>query len=304
MKSTPARPLAIASAVVAGGFMAVQARVNSGLAAELGSGFLAAFISFSIGLALIAIVSLPRKKFRQDLGNVVRSASAGAFPWWMLFSGALGGFFVLTQGLVAGITGVALFSLGVVTGQTLSALLIDGRGLFGLDRRTLSLNRLIGSLLALVGLVLASNPNLAGFDLVLFVPLIAGVGIGLQDAINSRVSKISGSAAVATFFNFLAGTLFLFFVMLTSPIPEVDLFGVSPILYIGGLVGVSFILIRVLVLPVIGSLATGLSLLAGQLSVSIALDYLVPVTMREITALTLAGLLLVFAGATFAMIRR
>jgi len=58
------------------------------------------------------------------------------------------------------------------------------------------------------------------------------------------------------------------------------------------------------VLPVIGSLATGLALLAGQLSVSLALDYVVPVNMREITAWTIAGLLLVFAGAGFAMVRR
>ena len=54
------------------------------------------------------------------------------------------------------------------------------------------------------------------------------------------------------------------------------------------------------VLPVIGSLATGLSLLTGQIFVSLALDFLVPVTLREITAWTFAGLLLVFAGAALA----
>jgi len=304
VKAIPARPLAILGAVIAGGFMAVQARVNSGLAGELSSGYLAAFISFSIGLVLISLVSLPRKKFRKDVGALVRAASTGAFPLWMLFSGALGGFFVLTQGLVAGLTGIALFSLGVVTGQALSALLIDGRGLFGLERRSLSSNRLLGSLLALAGLVFASNPTIAGVEMVLFVPLIAGMGIGLQDAINSRVGKLSGSAAVATFFNFLAGTLFLLIVLLASPIPDTNLSSINPILFIGGVVGVSFILIRIVVLPVIGSLATGLALLAGQLSVSLALDYLVPVNMREITAWTIAGLLLVFAGAGFAMVRR
>ena len=286
--------------------MAVQARVNSGLAAEVGSGFLAALISFSIGLALIAAISLPRKDFRKALKESLGAVRVGKLKVWMLFAGALGGFFVLTQGLVAGITGIALFSLGVVTGQTLSALLIDGKGLLGLARRKLTGNRLAGSAVAIAGLVLASSPTVAGFDIAILVPVVAGVGIGLQDAINSQVGRESGSASVATFFNFLAGTLFLLLVFLLSPVQPgaVDLASISPVLFLGGLVGVGFILIRVVVLPAIGSLATGLSLLAGQLLVSVVLDFLAPVATRDITVWTFAGLLLVFAGASFAMLRR
>ena len=286
--------------------MAIQARVNSGLAAEVGSGFLAALISFSIGLALIAAISLPRKDFRAALKESLRAIRAGKLKVWMLFAGALGGFFVLTQGLVAGITGIALFSLGVVTGQTISALLIDGKGLLGLVKRKLTGNRLGGSAVAIAGLVLASGPTVAGFDLAVLVPVVAGVGIGLQDAINSQVGRESGSASVATFFNFLAGTLFLLLVFLFSPgqAGAVDLSSINPVLFLGGLVGVGFILIRVVVLPVIGSLATGLSLLAGQLFISLVLDYLAPVASRDITVWTLAGPLLVFTGASFAMLRR
>ena len=286
--------------------MAIQARVNSGLAAEVGSGFLAALISFSIGLALIAAISLARKDFRAALKESLGAIRAGKLKVWMLFAGALGGFFVLTQGLVAGITGIALFSLGVVTGQTISALLIDGKGLLGLVKRKLTGNRLAGSALAIAGLVLASSPTVAGFDLAVLVPVVAGVGIGLQDAINSQVGRESGSASVATFFNFLAGTLFLLLVFLFSPgqAGAVDLSSINPVLFLGGLVGVGFILIRVVVLPVIGSLATGLSLLAGQLFISLVLDYLAPVATRDITVWTLAGLLLVFTGASFAMLRR
>ncbi|MEK9987535.1 MAG: DMT family transporter [Aquiluna sp.] len=306
MKQAPTRQLAILGAVVAGGFMAVQARVNSGLAAEVESGFLAALISFSIGLALIAVISLPRKDFRAALKKSLGAIHSGTLKVWMLFAGALGGFFVLTQGLVAGVTGIALFSLGVVTGQTISALLIDGKGLLGLTKRKLTGNRLSGSAVAIAGLVLASSPTVAGFDIAILVPVVAGVGIGLQDAINSQVGRESGSASVATFFNFLAGTLFLLLVFLFSPVQAgtVDLASINPVFFLGGLVGVGFILIRVVVLPVIGSLATGLSLLAGQLLVSLVLDFLAPVAAREITVWTLAGLLLVFAGASFAMLRR
>ena len=286
--------------------MAIQARVNSGLAAEVGSGFLAALISFSIGLALIAAISLPRKDFRAALKESLGAIRAGKLNVWMLFAGALGGFFVLTQGLVAGITGIALFSLGVVTGQTISALLIDGKGLLGLVKRKLTGNRLAGSAVAIAGLVLASSPTVTGFELAVVVPVVAGVGIGLQDAINSQVGRESGSASVATFFNFLAGTLFLLLVFLFSPgqAGAVDLSSINPVLFLGGLVGVGFILIRVVVLPVIGSRATGLSLLAGRLFISLVLDYLAPVASRDITAWTLAGLLLVFTGASFAMLRR
>ena len=184
--------------------------------------------------------------------------------------------------------------------------MIDGKGLLGLVKRKLTGNRLAGSALAIAGLVLASSPTVAGFDLAVLVPVVAGVGIGLQDAINSQIGRESGSASVATFFNFLAGTLFLLLVFLFSPgqAGAVDLSSINPVLFLGGLVGVGFILIRVVVLPVIGSLATGLSLLAGQLFISLVLDYLAPVATRDITVWTLAGLLLVFTGASFAMLRR
>ena len=45
-------------ALIAGALIAVQARVNSGLAFEIESGILAALISFGVGLVIISLVTL------------------------------------------------------------------------------------------------------------------------------------------------------------------------------------------------------------------------------------------------------
>ncbi|CAB4570580.1 unannotated protein [freshwater metagenome] len=289
---------AIAAAVIGGSFMAVQARVNSGLGAEIGSGIFAALTSFSIGLIIIGLVTFLSKTNRQELVESAKKISKSEIPAWLLLAGFFGGIFVIMQGVVAGVIGVALFSIGVVSGSAIAALVLDGNGLLGLTKRLIGPARLIGTALALGGLVVASDLANYSFNPLIILPFLAGVGIGFQQAMNGLFGKLAGSAVIPTFYNFVAGTVFIFIALLIvegpfwpTSWPE------NPWLYLGGVVGVIFIFMQVVVLPRIGALSMGISMLVGQLTGSVLLDYLLPIADRAVTTSTLLGIALAMVGA-------
>ncbi len=289
---------AIFAAVVGGSFMAVQARVNSGLGQEIGSGILAALVSFSIGLLIISVATLASSKNRAALSFTVAKFKDSSIPLWLSIAGMLGGIYVIMQGVVAGLIGVALFSIGVVAGSALSALVLDGNGLLGLTKRKIGLTRLAGTVLALSGLVVASDLANYSFSPLILLPFAAGIGIGFQQAMNGLFGKLAQSAIVPTFFNFIAGTVFIALALLT-----VEGFSfpanwpTNPLLYLGGVVGVIFIFMQVVVLPKIGALSMGIAMLVGQLSGSVLLDLLVPIADRAVTISTLLGIVLAMLGA-------
>ena len=306
MKETVARPIAVSVSVVAGAFMAVQARVNSGLGLEVDNGMLAALISFSSGLAIISVVFALSPKTRSKIAVLRNAIKERRLPWWTLLAGAIGGFFVITPGVVAGLIGISLFSVGVVSGQAISALVIDGSGLLGMTKRPIGMARLIGTKVALIGLLLATDLANYEFSPLVLVPLVAGAGIGFQQAMNGRLGRASESPILATFLNFLTGTLFIALAMvlvqggieLPTNLPN------NPLLYIGGLVGVVFIFVQVVVVPRIGALAMGIALLFGQLSGSLILDLAFPIADRQLTLWSLVGLLMVLVGATLVAAKR
>jgi transporter family-2 protein len=306
VKQAPTRPLAIVGAVVAGGFMAVQARVNSGLSVALESGVVAAFISFSSGLAIIGLIVALSKKDRDRLRDFIGTIRRKEFPLWGLTGGLLGGIFVITQGTVAGVIGISLFAVAVVTGQALAALLIDGRGLLGMKRRPLGGLRVMGTILAIAGLVVAGDFANYSFQTIILLPFLAGIGIGFQQALNSNLGQKTDSAVVATLINFVLGTSLIAIALLVAnggfqfsgELPT------NPVLYLGGLVGVVFIFVQVVLVPKIGTLAMGVSLLVGQLSSSLLLDLVTPISSRGINGYTFTGVTLALLGATLVASRR
>ncbi len=289
---------AIFAAVVGGSFMAVQARINSGLGEQVGSGIFAALISFSIGLLIISFFTLAVRKNRQALVDSSRKIFSSGIPSWLLLAGFFGGFFVIMQGVVAGVIGVALFSIGVVSGSALAALVLDGNGLLGLTKRSIGIARLLGTGLALIGLIVASDLANYSFNPLVLLPFLAGIGIGFQQAMNGLFGKLATSAVVPTFYNFVSGAVFILIALLLVEGPFwPQSWPDNPLLYLGGVVGVMFIFMQVVVLPKIGALSMGISMLVGQLTGSLLLDFFFPVADRVVTLSTLLGIALAMLGA-------
>ncbi|MFY8027511.1 MAG: DMT family transporter [Aquiluna sp.] len=289
---------AIAAAVIGGSFMAMQARANSGLGQEIGSGIFAALVSFSVGLIIIGVFTLVVKKNRTALSQTINKLSTGDIPWFFILAGSIGGFFVIMQGVVAGIVGIALFSIGVVAGSAIAALVLDGYGLFGLTRRAIGLKRIAGILVALTGLMIASDLGSHVPSPLIALPFLAGIGIGFQQAMNGKFGKLAESPAVPTLFNFLAGTAFIAIALLViEGFQFPTSWPANPLFYLGGVLGVIYIFMQVLILPRIGALSMGISMLVGQLTGSVLLDVFLPIAPHPVTISTLLGIALTMLGA-------
>lgn len=294
--------LAVAFSLVAGVGVAMQSRVNGELGLALDNGYLAALVSFGSGLILLLLALVVWRPGREGLSQVRVALKERTLPWWSILGGLAGGFFVLSQGLVGGIIGVALFSVAIVTGQTLGSVVIDSRGLFGATKMPLTAPRIIGSLIVLLGVVVAASVWSEGSLAVgwpMLLPLAAGIAVGWQQAVNGRVRRVAGSSLTATVLNFFFGTfalLVVFAVSLAFVAPPSEWPG-AWWLYSGGLLGAGFIAIQAFTVNRIGVLALGVSLVAGQIIGALALDWLFPVASSEITVWTITGALLAVAGS-------
>jgi len=133
-------------ALITGGMIALQAPINAELAVRLGHPLSAAFWSFCVGTAFLALVVMLFARGSTDFG-ALRS-----MPLYMMIGGGLlGAVYVLVSLILAPKIGVAALMSLAIAGQLAAALILDRFGLFDLVQRELSVGRVSGVLLVLVG---------------------------------------------------------------------------------------------------------------------------------------------------------
>jgi len=268
--------LAVAATVLAGVGVATQSRVNGELGQRFDDGFTAALVSFSSGWVILLVIVLSTRRGRAAVRRIPAALRARELPWWMLLGGAAGGFFVLSQGLVAGILGVAIFTVALVSGQTVTGMVADARGFAGARVTPPTLARVSGAALTVLAVAVAVAGELGGSIPwpALLLPLLAGVGAGMQQAMNGRVRQVSGSPLAATLVNFTVGTAVLLVVTLASlavnGLPEAP--PTEAYLYAGGAIGVVFITIQAAAVARVGVLLLGMCLVLGQLMAAVVFD--------------------------------
>lgn len=272
--------MALGGAFLVGVLTALQARVNGELGVRLDDGLVAAAIAFGSGLALTIVLSAALPEGRRGFAALVAGVRARGIPWWMLAGGAAGALSVGTQGVAVGIIGVSLFTVGSVAGQALSGLLLDRAGYGPAGVVAVTLPRLAGGALALVAVGIASSGDaLRGIPIwMLILPLLTGAGIAWQQATNGRLRQRVGAPLTATLVNFAGGTTILgvaaaVHVSLVGP-PEA--YPADAWLYLGGVIGVAYIIMSAALVAQTGVLLLGLGAVVGQLATSFALDVLWP----------------------------
>lgn len=302
----PKHLIAIFSALFAGVFIAVQSRVNGGLGRELQDGVGAALYSFTSGWLILSIILAFMPKAREGVKTVFKLLKSGQMPLWMVLGGAFGGYLVMTQGLAAGTLGISLFTVSVVAGQGISAIIIDSNGLFGTQKRKLNLPRVLGALTVIIGVAMVLGEPETKTYLLVLLPLSAGLGLGFQQAANGKVRINAESAIAATFMNFAVGTLVILITRIAT-IGITDLSDSYPTqwyLYIGGAVGVVFIAIQVVTVSKIGVLGLGVLLGTGQLIGSLLIDLMFPIQGQPLHFLDVLGVLVALVGALVVNLKR
>ncbi len=207
--------LALVFAMLCGAGIALQSRINGELGSRLGDGVTAAVISFGSGLLILIVAMAIAPAGRRGLVRVTTALRSRELPWWYVAGGAAGAFLVLSQGVAAAVLGVALFTVSVVAGQTVSGLVLDRVGLGPGGRRPITPARLAGAIIALAAVTWAVSSQFGGGVPVwlMLLPLIAGLGLGWQQAVNGQVRVVAESALTATFINFAVGTTVLLVLM-------------------------------------------------------------------------------------------
>ncbi|MBB2975023.1 transporter family-2 protein [Microbacterium endophyticum] len=271
--------LSLAGAVAVGVLTALQARSNGSLGSALGDGLVAAFISFASGLGIVLVLCLVFPSGRTGVKAVARGAFR-TIPAWMMLGGLAGALTVVTQSLTVATVGVALFTVGVVAGQTVNGLLLDRLGYGPAGFVAVTMPRVVGATCAVVAVVLCVVGDGSAGDTwwMLVLPFLAGAGIAWQQATNGRLRQRIDSALVATFVNFLGGTLALGIITLIhiaiSGPPTT--FPTSPWVYLGGALGVVYIFLSAALVRITGVLLLGLGSVVGLLSTAVVLDVIWP----------------------------
>lgn len=308
--------LAIVSGALSGALIAVQSRINGELGRRLDDGYTAAAVSFGSGLVILLVVLCVWKPGRDGMKRVasgLRTNGEGErlLRPWMLLGGVAGAFLVASQGLTAAVLGVALFTVAVVAGQTISGMVLDRVGLAPGGRRTLTPSRLVGSALALVAVVWAVSAQLGGEVPIwmLVMPFAAGLFAAWQQAVNGRVRAVAQSAQSATLINFIVGSTVLFAIVLVrnaivgwpAELPN-ELW-----LYVGGAMGCIVIAVQTVLVRVTGVLLLGLAMVSGQLVAALLLDLFTagqPVAFSTVAGTLLALVAVVIASGWLQTLRR
>jgi bacterial/archaeal transporter family-2 protein len=134
--------------IIAGIAVAFQTGVNSQLRTETNNPVLTALISFLVGT--IALIVLYFAFFRN--GPVFPQPYT--FQWWKFTGGLLGVIYVTIVVIAAPRIGAANALAFIVAGQFVAAIIIDHYGWMKLPVVPISMSRIVGILLLLVGVYL------------------------------------------------------------------------------------------------------------------------------------------------------
>jgi transporter family-2 protein len=137
---------AVALTALAGGLVALQAPINSGLGKAVGT-WAAASISFLVGTAALLLIAA-------ITSSDVHLGGAGGLAWYYFTGGLLGAAYVSTVLVSVRTLGAGGVTAATIAGQLSAAVVIDRLGILGLAQRPLSLARVVGVVLLGVGVFL------------------------------------------------------------------------------------------------------------------------------------------------------
>lgn len=301
------RAVGIAAGAFAGIAVTVQARVNGELADSLRDGFVAALISFVIGLVVVAVGALAMPVARRGLREFRDALRTGGLRAWQCTGGVCGAIVVVSQGLAVGTLGVAIFTIAIVGGQSVTSLAVDRAGIGPSGPQPLAGTRVAGAALTVVavGVAVAGQITAPSALALAVLPVIAGAASAWQQAVNGRVRQSTGSAATATLINFVVGVACLVVVCAVDLAVRGRPAGSLPTRwweYLGGILSVVFVVIAAAVVRHTGVLLLSLAMIAGQLASAVVIDAVVPGGTRP-DGYTLAGVVLTMVAVAVAAAR-
>jgi transporter family-2 protein len=138
--------------LIIGALLPVQALLNTRLGRQTGGPLMGSLMSFFIGLVALFLLNLA---INYSAVTHLKPSSTG--PWYIWLGGLLGAIFVGYITWVNQRQGVTLTFALVVSGQIFISLLMDHFGILGSAIRTITLEKVVGAGLIIVGLILVKK---------------------------------------------------------------------------------------------------------------------------------------------------
>lgn len=131
-----------------GAAMTLQTAINTQVSQILASSLQAAFLSFSIGTVLLALLVLWARQPLPQLAQLFN------LPWYSYCAGMLGVYSISISIYTAPKLGFLTFSGLVIFGQLLTSMLFDHFGWLGAEKNPIHWQRLLGGVVIFVGVLL------------------------------------------------------------------------------------------------------------------------------------------------------
>lgn len=147
-------PAYLIAALLTGAIVSFQTSANSALSKAAGNPLLATGFSLCISLGIVAALATVLKIRLPDSSNF-----AGQ-PYWIWFGGVASVIYLTSANFLTPQLGATAFLAALVAGQMAGSAAIDNFGLMGLPVRPVTIPRLIGVVLVVVGAALVQGPDL------------------------------------------------------------------------------------------------------------------------------------------------
>ncbi len=290
-------------AALSGILISFQARANGELSLRLDNGLQAAFISFSSGLLLIAIISIFNPSIKNGARKLRSAVAAKEIAPWTLFAGALGGAFVAVQTQIVPLIGVAIYSVASIAGQSATSLLVDRIGFTGGGKKPISLRRIAAAVVTVLAVLVSVLDRIDARNLSLIAVALAGLAgaiVGVQRALNGLINEHSGQSFTTSLLNFIMGSSALGIALLIAvAIGKVE-FVALPTgpwwIYMGGTIGVIYIAFTSTIVQHLGVLTFTLFSTGGQLIGALFIDIYSPTEGVSVSAYLVSGIVMTFLG--------
>jgi transporter family-2 protein len=290
-------------AALSGVMIAMQTRANGELSLQLDNGLQAAFVSFSTGWVLIALIALFNPGIKSGIKNVRKAVQAKELAPIILFAGVLGGTFTATQTQIVPFLGVALYSVASIAGQSGTSLIVDRIGLTGGGKKPISPRRIAAAVVTVIAVLVSVLDRIEAKNLSVITvgfAVFAGAVVGVQRALNGLINEHSHQSFTTSLFNFTTGTAALGIVLLIAvAIGKVEL---APLpagpwwIYSGGTIGVIYIAFTAKIVQHLGVLTFTLFSTGGTLFGALVIDLYSPTNGVSVSAYLVSGIVMTFLG--------
>jgi transporter family-2 protein len=138
----------IFAALIIGGFLSIQGSINTQLSSFLKHPLQASLTNFLVGTVILLLLNIALRTSMPTMSEMK------SVPWYLFLGGAIGAMFVTSVVLLIPQIGVTSMLAASIAGQLIIAAIIDHYGFFGISVHAISLSRVAGIALLILGIFL------------------------------------------------------------------------------------------------------------------------------------------------------